>query len=74
MHTEDEDRALKGTWVMDEVRLVVENGYKIVEIYRVYEYQVIQYSPEIGAGVHLVEYINKFLKLKVEASGYPARI
>jgi len=32
-HTEDEDRALTGTWLMDEVRLAVEQGYRILEIY-----------------------------------------
>jgi len=56
---------------MDEVRLAVENGYKILEIYEVYEYQVTQYSPETGVGGHFVDYINTFLKLKAEASGYP---
>ena len=70
-HTEDEDRALTGTWVMDEVRLAVEKGYRILEIYDVYEYQVNQYSPETGKGGHFVDYINTFLKLKAEASGYP---
>jgi len=37
MHTEDEHRALNGTWVIDEVRLAVEKGYRILEIYEVYE-------------------------------------
>ena len=31
-HIEDADRALTGTWVMDEVRLAVEKGYGILEI------------------------------------------
>ena len=71
MHTTDEERALTGTWLMDEVRLAVERGYKILEIYEVYEYQVTQYSPETGDGGLFVDYINTFLKLKSEASGYP---
>jgi len=33
VHTRNEDRALTGKWVMDEVRLAVEKGYRIVEIY-----------------------------------------
>jgi len=45
VHTRDEERALSGTWVMDEVRLAVEKGYRILEIYEVYEYQVTQYDP-----------------------------
>jgi len=56
---------------MDEVRLAVEKGYRILEIYDVYEYQVTQYSPETGDGGHFVDYINTFLKLKAEACGYP---
>ena len=45
-HTEDAERALTGTWVMDELRLAVEKGYRILEIYELYEFQVTQYSPE----------------------------
>jgi len=33
VHTLDEDRAHTGTCVMDEVRLAVEMGYRIIEIY-----------------------------------------
>jgi len=57
---------------MDEVRLAVEKGYKILESYEVYKYQVTQYSTETGEGGHFVDYINTFLKLIAEASGYPA--
>ena len=48
VHTRDEERALSGTWVMDEVRLAVEKGYRILEIYEVYEYQVTEYNPKTG--------------------------
>jgi len=70
-HNEDEDRALTGTWVMDEVRLAVEKCYKIREIYEIYEYRVTQFNPKPGEGGLFMDYINKFLKLKAEASGYP---
>jgi len=56
---------------MDELRLTVEKGYSILEIYEVYEYQVTQYNPETGEGGLFVDYINNFFKLKAEASGYP---
>jgi len=62
---------LDRNWVIDEVRLAVEKGYKVLEIYEVYEYQVTQYNPETGEGGLFVDYINTFLKLKAEASGYP---
>ena len=34
-----EERVLTGTWVLEEVELAVENGYKILEIHDVYEYK-----------------------------------
>jgi hypothetical protein len=46
-------------------------GYRILEIHEVYEYQVTQYNPKTGEGGLFVNYINTFLKLKAEASGYP---
>ena len=68
----DEERALTVTWVIDEIRLAVEKGYKILEIYEIYEYCVIQYNRETYDGGLFVAYINKFLKLKAEVSGYPS--
>lgn len=47
---------------MDEVRLVVQKGYRILKIF---EYKVTRYDPETREG----GYIDRFLKLKVEASG-----
>jgi len=70
-HTDDEERALTGTWVMDKVGLAVENAYRIIEINMVYKYQVTQCNAETGEGVLFVDYINTFLKLKEEASDYP---
>ena len=51
--------------------MTVNKGYKILEIQEVYQYEVTQYYPNIGAGSLFVEYINTFLKLEQEASGYP---
>jgi hypothetical protein len=64
-------RALNGTWVVDEVRVAVEHGYRVLKIHEFYEYEVTQYDPKTGGG-HFVRYIDTFLMLKVEASGYPA--
>jgi len=33
---------------MDEVRLAVEKGYRVVEIYEFYEYQFTQYNSVTG--------------------------
>jgi G:T-mismatch repair DNA endonuclease (very short patch repair protein) len=71
-HQKVSERALIGTWVMDEVRLAVSKGYRVVEIYEVYEYEVTQYDKQTGTGGLFVDYIDTFLKLKAEASGYPS--
>jgi len=54
---------------MDEVRLAVEKGYRILEIYEVYEYQVTQFNPQTTGDV-FSSTTYTFLKLKAEASGY----
>jgi len=69
-HFTDAERALSGTWVIPEIKVAVAKGYKILEIQEVYEYQVTQYNQETGQGGLFAEYINTFLKLKAEASGY----
>jgi hypothetical protein len=66
----DEERALTGTWDLDEVRLAVEKDYKTLDIYEVYEYQVTQYKRKTNEGGLFVDYINTFLKTKAEESGY----
>jgi len=63
-HVTDAERAISGTWVLDEVRLAVTKGYKVVEIQEVFEYAVTQYDRATGDGWLFVEYINTFLKLK----------
>jgi hypothetical protein len=69
----DEDRALLGTWCSDELRKAVELGYKILRIYEVYHYpETTKFDPGTGEGGLFKEYVQTFLKLKQEASGYPA--
>ena len=41
-------------------------------MFEVYEYEVTQYDPTTGRSGLFVEYINTFLKLKAEATGYPS--
>ncbi|XP_054257107.1 uncharacterized protein LOC128982090 [Macrosteles quadrilineatus] len=66
-HHSDDERALVGTWVMDEIRVAVENGYNILQYYELWEYGVATFEK----GGLFTEFINKFLKMKQEASGYP---
>ena len=62
------ERALTATWVVDEVRVAVKHGLKSHECY---EYEITKYDPKTGEGGHFVQYIDTFLKLKAETSGYP---
>ena len=73
-HKTDDERAVTGTWVIDEVRLAVQKGHRFLEIHEVYEYKVTMYDPETRTGGLISGYINCFFKLKAEASGYPAWI
>jgi hypothetical protein len=66
------ERELTVTWVMDEVGMAVQKGYMVIEVYEVYEYQITQYDTQNEVGGLFVVYINTFLKLMAEASGYPA--
>jgi hypothetical protein len=43
--------------ILDEIRLDVQHGYKLVEFHEVYEYQVTQYDPESGDGGLFVEFL-----------------
>ncbi|GFT14925.1 uncharacterized protein TNCV_3483701 [Trichonephila clavipes] len=64
-HTEEE-RSITGTWVTEEVKKAREKGYKIVKIYEVYHFQS-------SSNDLFRSYIDLFLKIKQEASGYPKR-
>jgi len=54
-HFSDAERCPDGTWVIDEVRLAVNKGYKILEIQKVYWYEVTQYNPDTGESGLFVE-------------------
>jgi hypothetical protein len=56
---------------MVEIRLAVEKGHRILEIYEVFEYIVTRYDPVTREGVLYAGYIDTFMKLKSEATGYP---
>ncbi|XP_071503405.1 uncharacterized protein [Diadema antillarum] len=69
----DEERALLSTWVSEELKKAVELGYKIVDIYEVWHYpRKTKYNPETKKGGLFSEYIDLFLKVKQESSGWPS--
>ncbi|XP_035213261.1 uncharacterized protein LOC118187164 [Stegodyphus dumicola] len=63
-HTDDE-RALVGTWVTEEVKLAKKKGYRVTHIYEVYHFQASSTSL-------FRSYIDLFLKIKQESSGWPS--
>ena len=61
----DNERALDGTWCTEEVKEAIKYEYKILYIFEVYHWG--NKSNKMFDG-----YINNFLKLKQESSGYPS--
>lgn len=53
-----------GTWCTDEINLAIGKGYKIKQIYEVWHYS--EKRKDLFS-----EYVNVFLKIKQESSGYP---
>ncbi|GAB0086737.1 Beta-mannosidase [Sergentomyia squamirostris] len=70
MHSDDE-RLLSGFWALDEIRLAVENGYKIFKSHEVWVYETVQYNRETGEQGLFSGFVDNFLKIKQEASGWP---
>ncbi len=61
-HT-DSERAIMGTWCHVELLKAVEKGYKILRLHEVWHFP--EQSDEL-----FKEYVDTFLKIKQEASGY----
>jgi DNA polymerase type B, organellar and viral len=62
-HAESE-RQLNGTWCTPEIEEALAQGYRVTKIEEVWHYE------ESEAGL-FADYINVFLKIKTEASGWP---
>ena len=61
----DDERAFVGTWVSLEIDKAIEKGYQVLEIYEVWHF--FDFSSDL-----FKDYINTFLKIKREASGWPS--
>ena len=65
-------RTIRGTWVTLEVQKAVEMGYEIKNIKVVWHWEERAVNDPVTKTVGLfTEYIDRFLRLKQEASGYP---
>jgi hypothetical protein len=68
----DNERVIYGTWTTDELCVALDRGYKIKQIYEVYNWtQSMQYNRETGQKGLFTDYVNCFLQIKMQASGYP---
>ena len=68
----DEDRAFVGTWCTPEIEKALEKGYTVLKIYEVYHWDdSTQYDRTTKQGGLFAAYVNTFLKIKQEASGWP---
>jgi hypothetical protein len=65
----DEDRIINGTWCIEEVNVALNMGYKIVQIEEILHWS--QNDKESGL---FKDYINTFLRIKTEASGFPRHV
>ena len=68
----DDERCIIGSWLTDEVRKSVDMGYGLVEVFEFWEYSVTFFDKDTISGGRFPEYVNMFLKLKQESSGFPS--
>lgn len=66
-----EERALVGSWVIDEVLKALEKGYKILQTYEIWSYTVQQFDKSKNVAGLFTAMMNKFIKIKQQASGFP---
>ena len=66
-HHTDDQRVLTGTWCSPELAKAVELGYQVQYIYEVWHFD------ETCEGL-FEDYVNTWLKIKQEASGWPAGV
>lgn len=71
-HENIADHVFTGTWVSDELKRDVSVGYRVTAVYEIWQHKTVRHDEEVGENGLFVGYINTFLKLKQEASGYPA--
>ena len=66
-HHSDGDRTLRGTWCTPELVKAVEKGYTLVKIHEVWHF-----PPEQRQTRLFKDYVNTWLKLKQESTGWPS--
>ncbi|XP_072758699.1 uncharacterized protein [Anoplolepis gracilipes] len=69
---EPSEREFEGTWISCELKKAIEKGYFVTEVSEIWQYNVTRYNHTTRQGGLLAGYINTFLQLKQEASGWPS--
>ena len=74
-HCTEQQRTLHYTWCTPEVEVALNVGYRLIRIDEVLHFsQTEQLNPTTGKGGLFTQYINTFLRLKTQASGYPTTV
>ena len=65
-------RSFTGTWVTIELFAALDIGYKLLDVYEVWHFsETAKHDRESGEEGIFAGYINTFLRIKQESSGYP---
>ena len=68
-----EERSFIGTWCTPEPTKAIDVGYTVIDLFEVYHWEATAiYNLDTGKGGLFSGYINMFLKIKQEASGWPS--
>ena len=71
----DNDRMFTHTYCTPELEVAINMGYTIIQIHKVLHWKESEmYNPVTKEGGLFTQYINTFLKLKQESSGYPQNV
>lgn len=60
-----------GGWALFELKHALTAGYKLLETIEVWTYDFTTYDPETGRNCLFTGFVNTFMRIKIEASGYP---
>ena len=71
----EEERAIIYTYTTPELELALNVGYKIITIYEILHFDSTEkYNKSLKEGGLYCDYVNTFLRLKQEASGFPTNV
>ena len=68
----DEERAIKRPFCTPELKEALTQGYRIAEIYEIYDYDMVTPDPVNNQKGLFTDYIEFFYKLKLQSDGWPS--